>query len=294
MTPKMNLWRTVGKLVSRSWTRVPAVILAAILAAAGILPVSNVYAASPLPLFTHGTPVGGKFVPGVTLNWLFFFSNSDGVGQSDNPGDEIVVVLPPQVQLISATYAGQGVLVVDVPTNTVTVNLAIGGFDLRLLEIVSQIKPGTEGQVVIGSGTMNFDADTNGTNETSKTVFAAPFTVAGSSAAGPTPASTGQDAAGRERDRDEPPRLSRQERRERERTNRLGEGDYALEGNVVAVRTDLEPPEIVVANRDGDVRVILQCGANCPTLRVGDYVSAAGTKEHELLFYAEDVSVERR
>jgi hypothetical protein len=47
----------------------------------------------------------------------------------------------------------------------------------------------------------------------------------------------------------------------------------------------------VIANRDGNVRVNLLCGSQCPTIRVGDYVQVDGEKQSEVLFDATDVTV---
>jgi hypothetical protein len=67
-----------------------------------------------------------------------------------------------------------------------------------------------------------------------------------------------------------------------------------VEGNVKEVTTYQGEPAIILANRDGDVVVVLRCGDQCPTVQVGEYVTAEGEKEHEQMFYAESVSVERR
>ena len=66
-----------------------------------------------------------------------------------------------------------------------------------------------------------------------------------------------------------------------------------IEGNVVEVHADEQPPYVVVANRDGLVRVSLLCGDQCPTIRVGDYLQADGAKQSEILFDATDVTVSR-
>jgi hypothetical protein len=76
-------------------------------------------------------------------------------------------------------------------------------------------------------------------------------------------------------------------------TNRAGQDDYGSEGNVIAIVTDADEPEIVIANRDGKVTVILRCGSQCPDIKVGDYVVFEGEKINELLYIATDISVSK-
>ena len=72
-----------------------------------------------------------------------------------------------------------------------------------------------------------------------------------------------------------------------------GSDDYGTEGNVIAIVTDADEPEIIIANRDGKVTVIMRCGSQCPDVHVGDYVVIQGEKVNELLYIAEDVSVSK-
>ena len=87
--------------------------------------------------------------------------------------------------------------------------------------------------------------------------------------------------------------LTEQQRQQRRLTNRSNRDDVFIEGNVLEVHQDEEPPYVMVANRDGLVRVNLLCGSRCPTIRVGQYLQADGEKQHEFLFDATDVSVSR-
>jgi hypothetical protein len=50
---------------------------------------------------------------------------------------------------------------------------------------------------------------------------------------------------------------------------------------------------VVIANRDGLVRVHLLCGSQCPTIRLGDYLEADGTKQSEAELDATEVAVSR-
>jgi hypothetical protein len=92
-------------------------------------------------------------------------------------------------------------------------------------------------------------------------------------------------------DEDSPRRLTATERRQKERTNRLGLDDDHTEGNVMGVGEDERGPFATIANRDGLVTVLLRCDGGCPKVQAGQYLEASGVKENELLFTAEDISV---
>jgi hypothetical protein len=99
-----------------------------------------------------------------------------------------------------------------------------------------------------------------------------------------------------EDDTDKPRKETEEQRRNRERTNRASEDEYRIEGNVVAVACDGPTPTVTIANRDGRVAVQLIKGAekHCSSVRVGDYLTGEGYKEHEALFIASEISTERR
>ena len=99
------------------------------------------------------------------------------------------------------------------------------------------------------------------------------------------------DANVSRRDEDSPRRLTETERRQKERTNRLGIDDDRTEGNVVSVGQDERGPFAVIANRDGQVTVLLQCDGGCPKVQAGQYLEADGVKEHEQLFTAYNITV---
>ena len=80
--------------------RVGAALLLALTTVLAVSPPRPAHAVAPRGNFIRLIPPGGQFKPGVVVEWGFFFTNADGIGQAANPGDEIVVVLPPQVQLI--------------------------------------------------------------------------------------------------------------------------------------------------------------------------------------------------
>jgi uncharacterized repeat protein (TIGR01451 family) len=93
---------------------------------------------------------------------------------------------------------------------------------------------------------------------------------------------------------DSPRKETEEQRQQRERTNRSGQDDYRVEGNVMAVTCDADPPTVTIADRDGlvTVRLLRDAATTCGSIKVGDYLSAEGEKIDELLFEATDVSIE--
>ena len=111
-------------------------------------------------------------------------------------------------------------------------------------------------------------------------------------------------------DKDE--KLTEEQKQQKERTNKLGSGDYRTEGNVAGVRCDLageipsvargevsfnrdDVPYALIATRDGvqQVRLLRETKSLCASIQVGDYLEIDGTKEHEFLFDAENVTIIR-
>jgi uncharacterized repeat protein (TIGR01451 family) len=110
----------------------------------------------------------GSLVPGSTETYTVVLSNSSGSAQLDNPGDEFVDVLPAALTLVSATASG-GTAVANVGTNTVRWNGSIPGSGSVTITITATLSSGaTVGATVSNQGTINYDADGNGTNETTK------------------------------------------------------------------------------------------------------------------------------
>ncbi|HEX4959707.1 MAG TPA: M36 family metallopeptidase [Thermoanaerobaculia bacterium] len=108
--------------------------------------------------------VSGTFAPGGTVTYTVTLTNNGSGGQADNPGDEFVDVLPSQLALVSAS-ATSGTALATVATNTVTWNgqLAPAGGSTTIT-ITATVNPCVSG-VVSNQGTIHFDADANGTNE---------------------------------------------------------------------------------------------------------------------------------
>ncbi len=122
---------------------------------------------SPGAVGTRTKTVTGDFQPGGAVTYTVIISNPSQSIQQDNPGDELTDVLPAQLVLVSAS-ASSGTAVANVGTNTVTWNgtIAANGGTVTIT-INALIGDGTYGQTISNQGTVLFDADGNGTNESS-------------------------------------------------------------------------------------------------------------------------------
>lgn len=121
---------------------------------------------SPSSVGTRTKTVTGTFNPGGSITYTVTISNPSASTQLDNPGDEFVDVLPAQLALVSAS-ATSGTAVATVATNTVTWNGAIAANGGTVtITINATILPAAQG-TISNQGTINFDADGNGTNEAS-------------------------------------------------------------------------------------------------------------------------------
>jgi uncharacterized repeat protein (TIGR01451 family) len=104
--------------------------------------------------------------PGDLLTYTVTINNSGSSTQSDNPGDEFTDVLPSGLTLISAN-ASSGTTIANVGTNTVHWNGSIPVSGTVTITIVARVGTSSQGLVVSNQGTVFFDADGNGTNESS-------------------------------------------------------------------------------------------------------------------------------
>jgi uncharacterized repeat protein (TIGR01451 family) len=122
---------------------------------------------SPASIGTHTKTVSGTFAEGGTVTYTVTISNPSASTQLDNPGDEFTDVLPAGLTLVSAT-ANSGTALADVPNNTVHWNgtIAANGGTVTIT-ITARINNGTAGTTIANQGTIFFDADGNGTNESS-------------------------------------------------------------------------------------------------------------------------------
>jgi hypothetical protein len=107
--------------------------------------------------------VSGTFVPGGNVTYTVVLTNGV-LAQANNPGNEFVDVLPPQLTLSSAN-ATSGTAVGTIATNTVTWNGAIPANGTVTITINATINSVSSGTLISNQGTSSYDSDGNGTND---------------------------------------------------------------------------------------------------------------------------------
>ncbi|MBK6404557.1 MAG: DUF11 domain-containing protein [Holophagales bacterium] len=110
--------------------------------------------------------VSGDTAPGSVITYTIVIPNAGPSDQADNPTDEFVDVLPTGLQLVGAS-ASSGTAVADVGTNTVRWNGSIIAGGSVTISIQAQILPNAGGATISNQGTVYFDADGDGINESS-------------------------------------------------------------------------------------------------------------------------------
>ena len=108
--------------------------------------------------------VSGTFGVGSTATYTVTLSNAAASAQLDNPGNEFTDVLPAGLTLVSAS-ASSGTAVATVGSNTVTWNGSVPGNGSVTITITATVNAGTEGTTISNQGSVAFDADGNGSNE---------------------------------------------------------------------------------------------------------------------------------
>ena len=85
----------------------------------------------------------------------------------------------------------------------------------------------------------------------------------------------------------------KKDKKDRDR-NQDADEDHTLNGQVLAINTDKDPPEMIVGTIDGEalVRVLKTDEIALNGVKVGDYVELNGEKLDELLFEATQISVD--
>lgn len=121
--------------------------------------------------------------------------------------------------------------------------------------------------------------------------FATAATIQVGNPGGPAPPQPSNDDEKDEKP-ERPRKETEEERQQRERGNAAGQDEYRIEGNVAEVHLDEQPPYLVIGTRDGPVRLNLRGDAARTTVKVGDYVTAAGEKVDEQLYEVDDLDVQ--
>jgi uncharacterized repeat protein (TIGR01451 family) len=109
--------------------------------------------------------VSGVLASGGAITYIVTLTNS-GLTQGDNPGDELSDVLPSSLTLVSAS-ATSGSAVADLGANTVHWNGSIPASGSVTITIQATVNATTPIDTMISNqGTINYDSEGNGTNET--------------------------------------------------------------------------------------------------------------------------------
>jgi uncharacterized repeat protein (TIGR01451 family) len=124
-------------------------------------PTSFVVAASSL---TATKTAAGSFKIGSNVVYTITISNGGSAASPDNAGHELTDVLPAGLTLVSAT-ASAGTAVATIGTNTVDWDGSVPAAGSVTITITATIT-GAIGSNISNQGTVSFDADLNGSNET--------------------------------------------------------------------------------------------------------------------------------
>ena len=116
------------------------------------------------PLLNATKTVSGTFNIGGTVTYIVTITNNGTTIQPDNAGDELTDTLPAGLTLVSAN-ATSGTA--TTAANTVNWNGSLDPLGGSVtLTITATINAGTAGQTISNQGTVSFDTDANGSNET--------------------------------------------------------------------------------------------------------------------------------
>ena len=106
-------------------------------------------------------------LPGAAVTYTIVIENLGPATQADNPGDELTDTLPIELDLIGAT-ATSGTAAVDIGNGIVTWNGSIPAGGSVTIVIDAVLVEGTAiGTTIVNQGTLAFDGDGDGTNESS-------------------------------------------------------------------------------------------------------------------------------
>ncbi len=130
---------------------------------------TNTVGAAPTVSISGTKTASGTFQVGSTVTYTIVLTNSGTATQADNPGFEFTDTLPASLTLVSADDGGNPGTFSNAG-NTVNWDGSIpGGGGSVTITITATINPGTAGQTIANQGTFFFDADVNGTNESTGT-----------------------------------------------------------------------------------------------------------------------------
>ncbi|MDO8390584.1 MAG: proprotein convertase P-domain-containing protein [Actinomycetota bacterium] len=111
--------------------------------------------------------VSGAYEEGGTVTYTVTCTNDGNATVADNPGNEFTDVLPAGLTLVSAS-ATAGTATATVGTNTVTWNGSLAATESITITITATVNAGTQNSTISNQGTVSFDSDIDGTNDTSR------------------------------------------------------------------------------------------------------------------------------
>jgi uncharacterized repeat protein (TIGR01451 family) len=106
----------------------------------------------------------GPYIPGGYVSYEVVITNNGASPQQDNPGDEFVDILVPELDLL-AVSATSGTADADFGTNTATWNGTLAPGASVTITIEATIDPLVGDTTIANQGTVHFDGDGNGSNE---------------------------------------------------------------------------------------------------------------------------------
>lgn len=117
--------------------------------------------------------VTGMAEVGGTVLYTIVLVNDTTAFQADNPGDELIDVLPPELRLVDARVtSGGGSLLADAASGTVTWNGSLPPGSVVTIEIEASIRSGAAGRTLVNEARIFFDPDGDGLNEATASAVA--------------------------------------------------------------------------------------------------------------------------
>lgn len=117
------------------------------------------------PVLTATKSVSNTYVIGYPVTYTIVITNSGNVASPNNFAHEFIDTLPSSLALLGAV-ASSGSTFSNYATNTVTWSGSVPAFGSVMITITAMILPSAGGQLVSNQGTVLYDQDQNGSNET--------------------------------------------------------------------------------------------------------------------------------
>jgi len=116
------------------------------------------------PILAATKELVGQPVEGRTVTYTLRLSNPGTFASADDPGDELVDVLPAGLELLAAS-ADAGTVETDPASRTVRWNGSVPAGGVVTITVEARIEPGTVGETLANQAAVAFDQDGDGLNE---------------------------------------------------------------------------------------------------------------------------------